>query len=258
MAPKEHEHLRQRRKFSSDWEAAMGGDSIIGLADWDVYNTTNILVSSVLCWPIIPAVSLGYSGYSTRHSGLASIIHAGYLISIGCCSVQWWVIGYVLIYREGNGIAGGLKSPGCASPHGRPFRSWSFSLSLCYGLCYFRWMCMRTREDPASYPIYFCRGATKSGIVGSSGRRLFTVLLPTWSRLNLPRAAGSTALLWEVRLSISAVACSQCPEHLFVIPHCSITQVTDTDAFVSSIATTASDSCLLWLLSGVPGWHPKQ
>jgi len=80
------------------------------LKDWEACNKTDalfILVCSVFCWPIIPAVGLGYSGYSTRRSGLASFYPA--LLSIAVCSIQWWLWGYSLAYGEGNGFIGDLK-----------------------------------------------------------------------------------------------------------------------------------------------------
>jgi ammonia channel protein AmtB len=73
----------------------------------DKTDTAFILVCSVFCWPIIPAVGLGYSGYSTRRSGLASFMPA--VLAIGCCSIQWWLIGYSLAYGKGNGVIGDLK-----------------------------------------------------------------------------------------------------------------------------------------------------
>jgi ammonia channel protein AmtB len=86
----------------------MAGTSV--LEAWktcDKTDTTFILVCSVFCWPIIPAVGLGYSGYSTRRSGLASFMPA--VLAIGCCSIQWWLIGYSLAYGEGSGVIGDLK-----------------------------------------------------------------------------------------------------------------------------------------------------
>lgn len=73
----------------------------------DKIDTVFILVCSVFCWPIIPAVGLGYSGYSTRRSGLASFMPS--ILCISVCSIQWWLIGYTLAYGEGNGVIGGLK-----------------------------------------------------------------------------------------------------------------------------------------------------
>jgi ammonia channel protein AmtB len=80
------------------------------LEDWalcDRTDTAFILVCSVFCWPIIPAVGLGYSGYSTRRSGLASFMPA--ILSVAVCTVQWWIWGYALAYGEGNGVIGDLK-----------------------------------------------------------------------------------------------------------------------------------------------------
>jgi Amt family ammonium transporter len=77
---------------------------------WDACDKTDtafILVCSVFCWPIIPAVGLAYSGYSTRRSGLASFIPS--VLSVGICSIQWWAIGYSLAYGEGSGVIGDLK-----------------------------------------------------------------------------------------------------------------------------------------------------
>ncbi|OJJ45806.1 hypothetical protein ASPZODRAFT_68663 [Penicilliopsis zonata CBS 506.65] len=81
------------------------------LAAWEACSKTDtvfILVCCVFCWPIVPAVGLGYSGYSTRRSGLASFYPG--LLAIAVCTVQWWIIGYTLAYGEdGNGVIGGLS-----------------------------------------------------------------------------------------------------------------------------------------------------
>ena len=74
---------------------------------WDACSKTDtafILVCSVFCWPIIPAVGLGYSGYSTRRSGLASFMPA--ILSVSVCSIQWFLIGYTLAYSDGNAVIG--------------------------------------------------------------------------------------------------------------------------------------------------------
>ncbi|KAI9730484.1 MAG: hypothetical protein M1818_008179 [Claussenomyces sp. TS43310] len=81
------------------------------LAAWEACDKTDtafILVCSVFCWPIIPAVGLGYSGYSTKRSGLASFMPS--ILTIACCSVQWYAIGYSLAYGEGSGVIGGFKN----------------------------------------------------------------------------------------------------------------------------------------------------
>ncbi|THV74765.1 hypothetical protein D6C77_06099 [Aureobasidium pullulans] len=80
------------------------------LKAWDACDKTDsafILICSVFCWPIIPAVGLGYSGYSTRRSGLASFMPA--LLAVSVCTIQWWLFGYSLAYGEGNGFIGDLK-----------------------------------------------------------------------------------------------------------------------------------------------------
>jgi ammonia channel protein AmtB len=73
----------------------------------DRIDTVFILVCSVFCWPIIPAVGMGYSGYSTRRNSLASFMPA--ILSIGVCSIQWWLIGYSLAYGQGSGVIGDFK-----------------------------------------------------------------------------------------------------------------------------------------------------
>ncbi|KIW98074.1 uncharacterized protein Z519_01658 [Cladophialophora bantiana CBS 173.52] len=74
----------------------------------DRTDTVFILVCTVFCWPIIPAVGLGYSGYSTRRSGLASFIPA--VLTVCVCSIQWFIVGYALAYGEGpGGVIGNLK-----------------------------------------------------------------------------------------------------------------------------------------------------
>lgn len=75
---------------------------------WDACSKTDtlfILVCTVFCWPIIPAVGLGYSGYSTRKSGLASFYPS--ILAIACCSIQWFVVGYTLAYGGGDGVVFG-------------------------------------------------------------------------------------------------------------------------------------------------------
>ncbi|EKG19686.1 Ammonium transporter [Macrophomina phaseolina MS6] len=73
----------------------------------DKVDTVFILVCIVFCWPIIPAVGLGYSGYSTRKSGLASFYPS--ILAVACCSIQWYVLGYTLAYGEGGGVFGDFK-----------------------------------------------------------------------------------------------------------------------------------------------------
>ena len=80
---------------------------IAGWKSCDVTDTVFILVCSVLCWPIIPAVGFAYSGYSTRRNSLASFLPS--LLVISVCSIQWWAIGYSLAYGDGNGFIGDLK-----------------------------------------------------------------------------------------------------------------------------------------------------
>lgn len=73
----------------------------------DKTDTLFVLACVVFCWPIIPAVGLGYSGYSTRRSGLASFIPAVYVVCV--CTIQWWFVGYTLAYGEGAGVIGDLS-----------------------------------------------------------------------------------------------------------------------------------------------------
>lgn len=73
----------------------------------DLTDTVFVLVCTVFCWPIIPAVGLAYSGYSHRRNGMASFMPA--ILSIGVCSIQWFMIGYSLAYGEGSGIIGDFK-----------------------------------------------------------------------------------------------------------------------------------------------------
>ncbi len=73
----------------------------------DKIDTVFILVCTVFCWTIVPAVGLGYSGYSTRRSGLASVMPAVYAVAV--CSIQWFIIGYTLAYGDGpGGVFGNL------------------------------------------------------------------------------------------------------------------------------------------------------
>lgn len=80
------------------------------LQAWEQCNLTDtvfVLVCTVFCWPIIPAVGLAYSGYSHRRNGMASFIPG--VLSIGVCSIQWFIIGYSLAYGEGSAIIGDFK-----------------------------------------------------------------------------------------------------------------------------------------------------
>lgn len=70
----------------------------------DKTDTLFILTCCCFCWTIIPAVGLGYSGYSTRKSGLASFMPA--ILAIACCSLQWYGWGYTLAYSEGGAVFG--------------------------------------------------------------------------------------------------------------------------------------------------------
>ncbi|KKK24946.1 hypothetical protein AOCH_002652, partial [Aspergillus ochraceoroseus] len=73
----------------------------------DKIDTLFILVCSVFCWLIIPAVGLAYSGYSTRFNSLASFYPG--LLAVAVCSVQWWMVGYSLAYSDGNPFIGDLS-----------------------------------------------------------------------------------------------------------------------------------------------------
>lgn len=73
----------------------------------DKTDTLFILVCSVFCWLIIPAVGLACSGYSTRFNSLASFYPG--LLAVAVCSLQWWMIGYSLAYSDGNAFIGGLS-----------------------------------------------------------------------------------------------------------------------------------------------------
>lgn len=73
----------------------------------DKIDTLFILVCSVFCWLIIPAVGLAYSGYSTRFNSIASFYPG--LLAVAVCSIQWWMLGCSLAYGEGNGFFGGFS-----------------------------------------------------------------------------------------------------------------------------------------------------
>lgn len=98
------------RPFSLPSSASSLAMASTVLDAWESCSKTDtlfILVCSVFCWPILPAVGLGYSGYSINRNGLASFYPA--VLSIGCCSIQWWFVGYSLAYGEGSGVIGDLK-----------------------------------------------------------------------------------------------------------------------------------------------------
>lgn len=92
------------------------------LAAWNACDKTDtlfILICTVFCWPIIPAVTsppksplppktnppkkvgIAYSGYSWKRNGLTSFLPS--LLVISVCSIQWFLIGYTLAYGEGSG-----------------------------------------------------------------------------------------------------------------------------------------------------------
>ncbi|KAF5863255.1 hypothetical protein ETB97_010377 [Aspergillus alliaceus] len=78
-------------------------------AAWEACSKTDtlfILVCSIFCWLIIPAVGLAYSGYSTRFNSLASFYPG--LLAVSVCSIQWWILGYSLAYGDGNSVFGGF------------------------------------------------------------------------------------------------------------------------------------------------------
>lgn len=54
----------------------------------------------------VSQVGVAYSGYSWKRNGLASFIPA--ILTIGVCSVQWFVVGYTLAYGDGGAIVGPL------------------------------------------------------------------------------------------------------------------------------------------------------
>ncbi|KAL4928632.1 Rh-like protein/ammonium transporter [Aspergillus undulatus] len=92
-----------------DAEDASQRDMSIQTA-WEACDKTDtlfILVCSVFCWLIIPAVGLAYSGYSTRFNSLASFYPG--ILAVAVCTLQWWMIGYSLAYSDGNAFIGGLS-----------------------------------------------------------------------------------------------------------------------------------------------------
>ncbi|KAF1350139.1 ammonium transporter AmtB-like domain-containing protein [Delphinella strobiligena] len=73
----------------------------------DKVDTAFVFACCAFCWPIVPAVGLAYSGYSTRRNGLASFYPS--ILAMGVCTLQWWAIGYSIAFGEGNGFFGGLE-----------------------------------------------------------------------------------------------------------------------------------------------------
>ena len=119
----------------------------------DRIDTLFVLVCTVFCWPIIPAVGLGYSGYSTRRSGLASFIPAVLTICVVLDSVvHHWIyaclwgrswrcyrqLGLCFSSRRALG-AGGKHSCGAVLGVPTGLRS--------HGLCYSSRWCLRARPD---------------------------------------------------------------------------------------------------------------
>ncbi|PWN52016.1 putative ammonium transporter [Violaceomyces palustris] len=75
----------------------------------DKVDTLFVFVCLIACWIVVPAVGLGYSGYSTRKNGLASFLPSLFCILI--VSIHWWAIGYSLAFSEGGGaFIGDLKN----------------------------------------------------------------------------------------------------------------------------------------------------
>ena len=85
----------------------MSSDVLKAWEACDLTDTAFVLVCTVFCWPIIPAVGLAYSGYSHRRNGMSAFLPS--LLVIGCCSIQWFFIGYSLAYGDGSGVIGDLK-----------------------------------------------------------------------------------------------------------------------------------------------------
>lgn len=73
----------------------------------DKVDTAFVFACCAFCWPIVPAVGLAYSGYSTKGNGLASFYPS--ILAMGVCTLQWWAVGYSIAFGEGNGFFGGLK-----------------------------------------------------------------------------------------------------------------------------------------------------
>ncbi|KAI5359801.1 Putative ammonium transporter, ammonium/urea transporter [Septoria linicola] len=73
----------------------------------DKIDTLFILVCTVFCWPIIPAVGIAYSGYSWKRNGLTSFMPS--ILTVAVCSIQWFVVGYTLAYGDGGAVFGDFK-----------------------------------------------------------------------------------------------------------------------------------------------------
>lgn len=52
-------------------------------------------------------VGVAYGGYSWKRNALTSAMQA--VLTIACCSIQWFIVGYSLAYGEGSGVIGNLK-----------------------------------------------------------------------------------------------------------------------------------------------------
>ena len=82
----------------------MASSVLEGWAACSLTDTLFVLVCTVFCFPIIPAVGLAYSGYSHRRNGMASFMPG--ILSIAVCSIQWFLIGYSLAYSDGSAFIG--------------------------------------------------------------------------------------------------------------------------------------------------------
>lgn len=107
-------------------ELAIGQIAPLSKSPWEECDRTDtlfVLVCTVFCWTIVPAVSIqtptndrsltryqvgiAYGGYSWKRNGLASILPA--VLTIATCSIQWFIIGYTLAYGQGGAVIGSLE-----------------------------------------------------------------------------------------------------------------------------------------------------
>lgn len=188
------------------------------LADWESCDKTDtlfVVICSVICWGIIPAVGLGYSGYSTRHNSLASFFPA--LLAVICVSLQWYILGYSLAYGEGNGFIGDLEHAFHRGVLAQPvgtipailFSEFQLIFAATVAAIAVGGACERGRllplipflfvsrfTGPNLNPATFCLHLSLTGTVDSSGPLLYTAHWRIWYGLNL-----DTSTKWESSIS---------------------------------------------------------
>ena len=183
-----------------------------------------VLVCTVFCWPIIPAVGLAYSGYSHRRNGMASFMPS--LLVISVCSIQWFIIGYSFAYGEGSGVIGDFKYAFHRGVLSDPVGTIPAILFSEFQLVFEATVCAiavggaceRGRALPL-IPFIFVRHLVtpaqnrSTDKLHSFGQPLYTVLLPTWygqKPASSPTSASWISLVEPPCISAAVRLLQQC------------------------------------------------